>query len=136
MSQKIFLRVAAVLSLFTCLGHTVGTFMSIPAEQTAHIQVYEAMQRPVVPMPIGPVRSYAELFLGTNVCVSLLLLLIGGSLWVLSKNPSSMRVLVILNGGALLAICGTSAAYFFPLPAICTGLGGVLAFLSLVFARS
>ena len=110
MSQKLLLRLSAGLSLFTFLGHTAGAFMPIPAGETEHLAVHEAMLRKVVPMPLGPTRSYDELFYGNSFCVSVMMLLIGVSLLMLAARAGekSARPQIVLNSMALLAVAGLS----------------------------
>lgn len=135
MNSKILLRISAGLSLFTFLGHTAGSFMPIPADQPEHLAVHEAMLRKVVPMPMGAMRSYDELFYGNTFCVSVLLLLIGLSMLAVASQSKTARTQIVLNSLALLAVSGLSAFYFFPLPTFCTGLGGTLGLLAAGMAR-
>ncbi|HNO22532.1 MAG TPA: hypothetical protein PKK94_06105 [Leptospiraceae bacterium] len=132
MKTKIMLRVAMGLVLFTLIGHTVGTFMKVPAEQTEVAKTVEIMKTTLVPMPVGSPKSYSEIFLGTNLTVSLFLFVSGICFWISSSEgglDGKGKVFLAVNsfGAAMLSLI--SFLYFFPLPAICTGIAAVLGFL-------
>ena len=61
MKRSLLLRVAATLSLITAAGHTVGTFMPVPPEQTQMHATIATMKATMVPMPVGSPKSYADL---------------------------------------------------------------------------
>jgi len=130
MKQNILLlRIAGGLALFTFLGHTAGTFMPVPPEQVEVAKAEAMMKATMVPMPFGNTPSYAKIFLGTNLIVSLYLV-IAGFLCFFLANAGGMagagRKILVLNSIGLIAAAGISAVCFFPLPAICTGLAGIL----------
>ncbi len=115
--------VVAILLALTCVSHTVGTFMEIPKEQIAVRAGYEVMQRTVVPMPFGVERMYSEIFLGTNLAVSLFLLFMTVVFVLLAKdvvsnNEFKILVACIIVVGLLAVI---SFRYFFPLPGALLG---------------
>ncbi|KAB2935180.1 MAG: hypothetical protein F9K24_00195 [Leptonema illini] len=120
--QKTLLRIAAFLTLFTAAGHTAGTFMPIPTEQVGLIAAYRTMAETMIPMPIGSPQSIADVFFGNNLVTSLFLLIAG--LHLIFAFPERRSLLLL--GTGLGAIALISAVYFFPLPAICTGLASVL----------
>lgn len=133
MTRKTLLRIAAALCLLTCLGHTVGTFMPIPDDQTAMKETVSIMQRTMIPMPVGSPRSYMQILDGNNLCTSLLLLLLGA--WLLTMAAAAKNALtdrsVAIAASALAGFAVISAAYFFPLPVVFTGLASALSFLAL-----
>ena len=133
MSRTLLLRIAAILSLITCLGHTIGTFMPIPAEQTQMHATVATMKATLVPMPVGAARNYLELFDGNNICTSLFLLLCAGLLFSVARAASEQVAsrVITLTALALAAISVISFRYFFPVPAVFTGLAALLAFLAL-----
>lgn len=130
---SLLLRIAGVLTLFTCLGHTVGTFMPIPAEQAEVAKTAAIMKTTVVPMPVGRAQNYGSLFLGTNLTVSLYLLLAGIGFFMFAAqgglNGAGRSQLVLLSVG-MAGLAVISALYFFPLPAACTGLAAILGFIA------
>src|SRR5688572_16148391 len=128
MKTAVPLRIAAVLVLFTCAGHTFGTFAPVPPDQTAVAIAVETMRSTLVPMPFGRPQSYEALFLGTNLCVSVFLLVTGLVFFALAKDPAAgagKAVLLITSVGMAVAavLC---AIFFFPLPAICTGVAALI----------
>ncbi len=75
MSRTLLIRISAALSLITSLGHTMGTFMAVPPEQTAMHATIASMKDTMVPMPVGAARSYMQILDGNNICTAVFLLL-------------------------------------------------------------
>jgi len=132
-SRSALLRTAAVLSLITCVGHTVGTFMPVPAEQTQMHATIATMKATLVPMPIGGPRSYMEILDGNNLCTSLLLLFCAAVLFGVSRAAREQVVnrVILLTCLALAGVAVLSFRYFFPVPGLFTGLGAVLGLIAL-----
>jgi len=129
----LLLRIAGVLTLFTCLGHTAGTFMPIPAEQAEVAKTAAIMKATAVPMPIGRAQNYGNLFLGTNLAVSLYLLIASIGFFLFAAKgglEGAGRRQLVLTSVGLGGIAMISAIYFFPLPAACTGLAAILGFIA------
>lgn len=121
---------AAVLTLFTFTGHSIGGIKGPPPDQAEAHQVYETMQQTFVTMPFGSPKTLAAMHEGANVCVSFFLLVSGVIFILLAKSKGARtktenRILVF-NSLGMLATGIVSQLVFFPLPAICTGLAGVL----------
>ncbi|MCB1193503.1 MAG: hypothetical protein H7A23_22565 [Leptospiraceae bacterium] len=129
MNKKLLLRIAAGLILFTCVGHTFGTFMPIPSEETEMINAADIMKTTLVPMPIGKKQSYFDILLGANICLSIYLLITGLSFILFSSEDNTNRKLLLLHSTGLIGVAIVSGLYFFPLPALCTGFAGVLGFI-------
>jgi hypothetical protein len=132
LSRPLLLRSAAVLSLLTCVGHTIGTFMPVPAEQTQMHATIATMKATMVPMPIGSARSYMEILDGNNICTSVLLALCAALLFSVARAEKE-RVVDRVIALAALALAGTSLLsfrYFFPVPGVFTGLAAVLSLLA------
>ena len=106
--------------------------MEIPKEQVDVRAGYEVMQRTVVPMPIGSERTYAEIFLGTNLGVSLFLLFMTVVFVLLAKDAVSSNEFKILVasiiGVGLFSLI--SFRYFFPLPGVLLGAACIFGILS------
>jgi len=129
MNKKILLRIAAGLVLFTCLGHTIGTFIPLPPEEVELINTENAMKSALVPMPVGKKQSFFDILLGANIGLSVYLFVSGISLILISseeKFHSTSKRLLLLESMGLLALAVISIFYFFPIPAICTGIAGIL----------
>lgn len=128
---KILLYIAAFFTLATCLGHTAGTFMEIPADQIEVRGGYEAMKHVYVPMPVGSPRSFATLFDGNSIGLSVWLLIAGLMFIAFARNPKPDRWLLILNTAGMGGLAVVSLLYFFPVPviflAIATVAGGMAA---------
>ena len=128
MSRTLLIRLAATLSLITCVGHTVGTFMTVPPEQTAMHATLAHMEATMVPMPVGAARSYLQILDGNNLCTAVFLLLCAALLFAIAGSPgapATNRVLFV-TAIALAAFAGISFLYFFPVPTVFTGLAAVL----------
>ncbi len=129
MKRKIILRIAAGLVLFTCLGHTVGTFMPLPPEEVELIQTENAMKTAMIPFPIGKKQSYYDILFGNNISVSVFLFVTGICFTFLSSEENfnaTLKKILLANSLGLLAIAWISLIYFFPVPAFCTGVAGIL----------
>jgi hypothetical protein len=135
--SALLLRIAGGLALFVCLGHTAGTFMPIPPEQTGVANAVTVMKATLVPMPVGKAQSYADIFLGNNISVSLYLLVTALGFFFLSGKEGlagAGRKLSVLLSLGMLGLCVISALFFFPLPAVCTGLAGILGIVAARFS--
>lgn len=128
MSRTLFIRIAAVLSLITCLGHTVGTFMPIPPEQTAVQATIATMKVTMVPMPVGAARSYMQILDGNNVCTALFLLLCAALLFAIARSPAAPAAnsILVITAVALAAFAVISFIYFFPVPTVVTAVAAIL----------
>ncbi|TGK49503.1 LIC_13387 family protein [Leptospira bouyouniensis] len=134
MNQKsLFLKIAFGLVLFTCFGHTMGTFMKIPPEQVAVANAQMVLENTMVPLPMGFQKSFADIFLGNNISVSVYLLITGIIFLVISgakQFDPIVKKLLLINSFGMAMLSVISILYFFPLPAICTGLAAVFGFVS------
>ncbi len=121
--RKPLLFTAILLTTFTFLGHTAGTFMVPGPEETALAQAYDLMKQTPVKMPIGPDQNLMSLQRGSDLCVSLYLL-VSAVLLGLQLRREDKAVLRVTSSG-LLGVAALSVVYFFPLPAIFCGVAGV-----------
>jgi hypothetical protein len=128
MSRSSLLRIAATLSLVTAAGHTIGTFMPVPPEQTQMHATIATMKATMIPMPVGSERSYMQILDGNNICTSLFLLLCGALLFAVAKAEKQRVVdrVVLLTAFALFGISAISFVYFFPIPGAFTGIAALL----------
>jgi hypothetical protein len=129
MKRRLLLRIAASLSLLTFVGHTIGTFMPVPPEQTQMHATIATMKATMVPMPIGAARSYMQILDGNNICTSLFLLLCAALLFAVASAEKGKVVdrVITVTAVALVGISVISFIYFFPAPGVFTGLAAVLA---------
>lgn len=128
MSRKILLWIAAFLTLFTFIGHSIGGIFGPGSDQPIAYAVYETMKMTTVEMPFGPARSFSRMMVGSNIIVSFFLLVCGLIFILLSKGPATDRenkILMITAAGTL-GIGIVSTFCFFPLPALCTVTAGAL----------
>ena len=128
MRHALLIRIAATLALITFLGHLVGTLVPVPTEQTAMHATIASMKATMVPMPAGEARSYMQILDGNNFATCLLLLFCAVQLFAvagLPVSPAKRRTLLVtslaMSGFAIL-----SAIFFFPVPAVLTGVAAVL----------
>lgn len=130
MNRKKLLYLAAFFTLFTFAGHTFGTLFPHPPKTVAHGLAITVMENTLVPMPMSPPRSLEQMFYGGNAVISLYLL-ITGLFFILSSKPENyVRNLMLLNSGGLAVCAAISVMFFFPLPAVCTGIAAVLGFVA------
>lgn len=126
MNRKNLLYAAAFFTLFTFVGHSLGTLLPQEHELASVRQAQTIMESTMVPMPIGAPRSLAQMAYGGNVFISLYLLITGLFLILSEKQERYVKSLVQLNSVGLIACAIFSAVFYFPLPAICTGLAAAL----------
>ena len=90
------------------------------------------MKATLVPMPVGAARSYMEILDGNNICTALFLLLCAALLFVVAGAEKDRVVdrVIALTALALASISIISFRYFFPVPAVFTGLAGLLALIA------
>jgi hypothetical protein len=129
MRRPLLLRIAAALSLLTCIGHTIGTLMPIPADQLQVRAAVAVMSITRVPMPVGSSRTYVEILQGNNLCTSLLLLLCAALLFSVASaaKERALERVIALTALALAGVSALSFRYFFPVPGVFTGLAAALA---------
>jgi hypothetical protein len=129
MNRSLLLRIAAGLALVTCVSHTIGTFMPIPAEQTQMLSTIDVMKATLIPMPIGSPRNYMEILDGNNICTSVLLALCAMLLFSMAGSPKGRETdrVILITSLALAIVAMVSIRYFFPVPAAFTGLAALLA---------
>lgn len=128
------LKISFALAILTCLGHTAGTLMDIPKEQIEVSNTYSIMKQTMVPMPIGKSQNFADIFFGNNIIVSCFLLISGLIYFILSnaqKLDGDLRKILIINNLGMATISIISFLYFFPIPAVFTGLGSILGFIAI-----
>lgn len=101
------LKIAGILVMFDAAIFFSGVLVQIPPEQTEVIKAAAVMKATIVPMPIGAPKTYADIFLGTNIIVALFLLLNGVTLVL---KPSRKAALITALG---LIVFGVVAYYKF-----------------------
>ena len=132
MNSKHLLRSAGVLCLVTCAAHLAGTLMKIPSEQVEMLKTVATMKQTMIPMPVGSARSYMDILDGNNFCTSILLMLCGLELFIAAMHPEEggARSVVTVVALCLAGFAIISAIYFFPVPAVLTGLASAFALLA------
>ena len=128
MSRSLLVRIAAVLALVTGMAHLAGTFMAVPVDQVAMHAAIATMKSTMVPMPVGPARSYMQILDGNNLCTALLLLVCAAQLFVLATAPGGRATdrQLLVTAIALAGFAMLSALYFFPVPTAMTALAALL----------
>jgi hypothetical protein len=97
-SATFFLRVAAVLSLLHCIGHTIGGVFSVDAplgtKEGAVVAAMKSNQFDVM----GATRSYWDFFIGYGLTISVFALVQAVVLWQLAglakTDPRQMRPII------------------------------------------
>lgn len=116
MSSTLFLRIASVLTLIHCAGHTIGGVFGKPqngAEEIAVIETMKAHQFNVM----GSMRAYWDFFFGYGLVLSVTLLIQGVLFWQLGSliktNPGAAKPVVALFCGNFLLMSVIVFKYFF-----------------------
>ncbi len=116
MSPLVFLRIAAVIGLLFCVGHTLGAPWT-PGNEAA---VVTSMKAAVIP-GMEPARAIWDFYFGFGVSVSVYLLALAAVLWqtasLARSSFSSARPFMASLFVCYLAVAAIAAVYFFVVPA-------------------
>ena len=120
MKTKLFLRIAAVLTLLYCAGHTSGIPWT-PGKSKEANEVIRAMQTtPVIEEGIN--SNYWNFYYGFGVIISVFLLAAAVTLWQLGAiaraRPALTRPMMITFFVSFIINAWCSLKYFFALPAV------------------
>ena len=136
MTASNFLRIASVLSIFNCAGHTTGVF-SAPKHGAAEIAVVETMKSYQLDV-MGSMRSYWDFLFGYGLSVTITLLVQAILFWQLAavakRSPACVRPIAGLFFLNCIGIAIISWKYFFIGPAVLQLL--IAACLGVAFAKT
>jgi hypothetical protein len=130
LNSKNLLYTAAFFVLVTFLGHTAGVILPKPQTTEALITTQELMKQTMVPLPMGSPRSLMELMLGANIFLSIYLLVSSLLFILLAKQNAPDKKILFLNSAGLAVGAVVCVFYFFPIPALGTGLGALFGFIA------
>jgi len=121
-SPTFFLRVAAVLSLLHCIGHTIGGVFSVDAPSgTKEGAVVAAMKSNQFDV-MGATRSYWDFFIGYGLTISISGLLQAVVFWqfagLAKTDPRRMRPIIAVFLLANLGFAILAWKYFFIPPLV------------------
>ena len=120
MRATLFLRIAAVLSLINCLGHTGGV-LSSPKHGGEEIAVLETMKSHRFDV-MGSLRSYWDFLLGYGLGLTITLLVQAILFWQLASfaktNPAWTRPIVALFFFNCIGVAIVCWKYFFIGPTV------------------
>ena len=114
----IWLRVASVITLLYCAGHTTGMpwTPALGPRETALLAEMNAARFDVV----GATRTYWDFYVGFGITISLFLLLLAGMLWQLGglerRQPGVARPITAALCIAFIANAVIAVEYFFVIP--------------------
>jgi hypothetical protein len=121
MSSTLFLRIASVLTLIHCAGHTIGGVFGKPkngAEEIAVVETMKAHQFNVM----GSMRTYWDFFFGYGLSMTVTLLIPGILFWQLGSliktSPAAVKPVVALFCVNFLLMSVIVFKYFFMAPAV------------------
>jgi hypothetical protein len=116
----VFLRLASLLTLLHCIGHTIGGVLSKPkgAEQLAVVETMKAHQFNVM----GSMRSFWDFNFGYGLMTTITLLAQTILFWQLSTlvktNPALARPIIALFFFTFAAMSVVAWRYFFVAPMV------------------
>lgn len=120
MTATLFLRIASILSLINCIGHTGGVFSS-PRHGAEEIAVLETMKSHRFDF-MGSMRSYWDFLFGYGLFGTIGLLVQAVLFWQLAAfaktNPAWTRPIVALFFFNCIGVGIVSWKYFFIGPAV------------------
>jgi hypothetical protein len=120
-NATLFLRIASVLTLIHCAGHTIGGVFGQPKHGTEEIAVIETMKSHTFNM-MGSMRGYWDFFFGYGLSVTVSLLTQGILFWMLGSyvksNPGAVRMVagLFFFNYALMSVI--AFRYFFAGPGV------------------
>jgi hypothetical protein len=123
MKAKVLLRIASGLMLFHTLGHSIGALTWKQAPNARLKMVIDGMLNDHFDF-MGKSVTIGNFYAGYGYSMIALLLFITILLWLLS-NELPFKIIFLL--GLFLVVLGVlEFIFFFPLPAICSALAGLL----------
>ncbi|MCC2679428.1 MAG: hypothetical protein K0R29_2004 [Pseudobdellovibrio sp.] len=138
MKKQRLMYAAAFFSLFTFVGHSIGVVSNRALDEMPASATYKIMQLTSVNFPMGFTRDIATLMTGSNLCLSVYLLIAALICILFARNPvwSSRDNQVVLVNACGLVLTGIISAFcFFPVPAISLLLAAALSSAA-VFSKS
>lgn len=113
---------ASFFTLFTFIGHSIGVISNRALEEMPAFATYQIMKSTEVKFPMGFSRNIATLMAGSNLCLSVSLLIAGLICIVFARTAvwtSRDNSVVLINSAGLFLTGIISAFCFFPVPAVC-----------------
>jgi len=137
MKHSLILKIASVIGLLFCIGHSMG-YPWLPAENTVATRIAADIRATSFSFA-GQSRTLWNFYIGFGIIISVLLLLKAVLLWMVSlqvrqfgKSVQPMLVALLL---AYLANALLSWTYFFMLPALFSIVISVLILCSIIKIR-
>jgi hypothetical protein len=122
MKSSTFLRIASVITLLYCAGHTAGMPWT-PADGPAEKPLLDAMKAHSFDA-LGSERTYWDFYFGFGVIISVYLLVQAVVLWQLgslaTSQPSRVRPITASFFVAFIVNAFLAWKYFFAIPVIMT----------------
>jgi hypothetical protein len=121
MSATLFLRIASVLTLIHCAGHTIGGVLGKPKHGAEEMAVIETMKSHTFNV-MGSMRAYWDFFFGYGLSVTVSLLIQGILFWMLGSyvttNPGAVRMVAALFFFNYAVMSVIAFRYFFAGPGV------------------
>ena len=137
MKTAILLRIASVLTVIFCVGHTYAT-LGAPLRNPGEAAVFMAMQSYKLKL-LGAIRTHWDFYRGFSILFGVTLLLLAVLLWQLSMtaktDPLATRPLVASLLAGYLAFTIVGGLYFFIAPAAFSAAVAICLALALTSAK-
>ncbi len=137
MTPTIFLRIASVLTLIHCAGHTIGGVFGKPKHGAEQLAVIDAMKSHHFNV-MGSMRSYWDFNFGYGLFATINLFIQGLLFWQLASmaktNAAWTRPILVLFFFNFIAMAIVAWKYFFIAPAVTELL--IAACLAMAFATA
>jgi hypothetical protein len=115
MRSSTLLRIAAGITLFQAIGHTVGAVLIAPPPQSEEGALRAAMAAFRFTV-VGVERSYLDAYLGSGWTITVLLLASAVLLWQLARlsleTPRLARPMIFVLAAAFAGMTAVGALYF------------------------
>lgn len=132
MRSKLLLRIAALIMLFHCVGHTMGVVTWQKPNGEIPNEVVQKMQEVQFNFMGKEGSTMAEFYSGFGYCGTLLLLFISVLLWVISswKDKSAVKLLWVI-GITIVLLAIDEIIFFFPMAVAFCLISAILVFISI-----
>ena len=120
MQSATWLRIAAGLTAFQAVGHTVGAVLPGPAsaEESALRETMRAFRVSLM----GIERSYWDFYHGSGWTITALAVTVAAVMWLLApiarESPKAARPIIVALAGGYAALTVISALYFVTAPIV------------------
>ncbi len=121
MRTTVWLKIAAGLTLFQAVGHTIGAVLAGPTHGPAEVALRDSMRAFRV-TAMGMQRSYWDFYFGSGWAITALVVSLAAVMWLLApiarQTPALARPVILVLAAGYAAVTIISALYFVTAPIV------------------